>query len=193
MDSSLTEDLRVLEVTLAGLAEEARALASGLGELEQWRKSPGSWNVPECLDHLAITNRIYLDAMRPAALAAEKAGRTRRGPAEPGLLGRMFVKAMEPPSRPYFKAKAPATVRPASGCTLTEALGRFELAHSEVRAFLDRYREVDLRGTRFPNPFVRGIHFSLATGLHVILAHEKRHLWQGWQVRRAAEAATSTS
>ena len=40
---------------------------------------------------------------------------------------------------------------------------------------------------RFVNPFVRGIRFSLATGLHVIAAHERRHLLQGWKVRRAAE------
>jgi hypothetical protein len=40
---------------------------------------------------------------------------------------------------------------------------------------------------RFPNPFVRGVRFSLATGLHVIAAHERRHLWQAWRARRAAE------
>jgi len=28
------------------------------------------------------------------------------------------------------------------------------------------------------NPFIRGVRFSLATGLHVIAAHERRHLWQ---------------
>lgn len=40
---------------------------------------------------------------------------------------------------------------------------------------------------RIPHPFVRGIRFSLATGLHVIAAHERRHLWQAWRVRRALE------
>jgi hypothetical protein len=35
---------------------------------------------------------------------------------------------------------------------------------------------------------VRGIRFSLATGLHVIAAHDRRHLLQAWQVRRAFEA-----
>jgi hypothetical protein len=40
---------------------------------------------------------------------------------------------------------------------------------------------------RFPNPFIRGVRFSLATGLHAIAAHERRHLWQAWRVRRAAE------
>ena len=189
MDSSLPEELRALEESLTRLTEEARSLASGLGKLELWRAAPGSWNVPECLDHLAITNRVYLDAMGPAALRAEAAGRVRRDSATPGMWGGIFVKALEPPARRFFKAKAPATVRPSSGCTLPGALERFELAQGAVGEFLHRYAGVDLRRASFPNPFLGGVRFSLATGLHVILAHERRHLWQGWQVRRAAEAA----
>ncbi len=34
-----------------------------------------------------------------------------------------------------------------------------------------------------------GVRFSLATGLHVIVAHEKRHLWQARNVRDQAERA----
>jgi hypothetical protein len=50
-----------------------------------------------------------------------------------------------------------------------------------------------LAGVPFPNPFIRGIRFSLATGLHVIAAHERRHLLQAWEVRQAMEAnATHT-
>jgi hypothetical protein len=50
---------------------------------------------------------------------------------------------------------------------------------------------LDLAGIRFVNPFLPGVRFSLATGLHVIAAHERRHLWQAWRVRRAAEASSS--
>jgi hypothetical protein len=44
---------------------------------------------------------------------------------------------------------------------------------------------------RFPNPFIRGVRFSLATGLHVIASHERRHLWQVWRVRQAAAPAAA--
>jgi hypothetical protein len=60
-----------------------------------------------------------------------------------------------------------------------------------VRTFLRRYAHIDLAGVHFPNPFIRGIRFSLATGLHVIAAHERRHLWQAWRVRQAAEGAVA--
>ena len=49
-----------------------------------------------------------------------------------------------------------------------------------------------IAGVRFPNPFIRGVRFSLATGLHVIAAHERRHLWQAWRVRQAAERPSTS-
>jgi hypothetical protein len=52
-----------------------------------------------------------------------------------------------------------------------------------------RFADIDLARVTFPNPFIRGVRFSLATGLHVIAAHERRHLWQAWRVRHAAERA----
>ena len=38
-----------------------------------------------------------------------------------------------------------------------------------------------------------GVRLSLATGLHVLAAHERRHLWQAWRVRREAERAQPAS
>lgn len=58
----------------------------------------------------------------------------------------------------------------------------------DVRAFLSHNADLDLAGIRFPNPFVRGIRCSVATGLHVIAAHERRHLW-----RAAAPCGGSTA
>jgi hypothetical protein len=60
-------------------------------------------------------------------------------------------------------------------------------SHADVLAFVRGHADLDLASIGFPNPFVRGIRFSLATGLHVIAAHERRHLWQAWRVRGAIE------
>jgi hypothetical protein len=70
-----------------------------------------------------------------------------------------------------------------------ETVASFAASQAEVREFLRAHADLDLAGVRFPNPFVPGIRFSLATGLHVITAHERRHLWQARRVRRAIEHA----
>jgi hypothetical protein len=168
---------------------DARRLVADLTEAQgTWRHDAGSWSVAECLDHLATGNRVYLEAMAPAAARALAAGRWRRRPALPGLLGGWFVRSLEPPVAPRRKLKAPRKIRPRVGPSLQDATAQFLASQDDVRAFLTKYAGIDLAAVMFPNPFIRGLRFSLATGLHVLAAHERRHLWQAWRVRQAGGA-----
>lgn len=188
MEATQYPDILTLEQAYDANERDARAVAAGLSEqLGGWRETPGSWSVAECLDHLATANRVYVRAMTPPAERALADGRTRRGPARPGLIGGWFVRSLEPPVKPRTRRTAPRIIRPRVSPPLSDALEQFLASHEEARAFLRRYAEIDLAGVRFPNPFVAGIRFSLATGVHVIDAHERRHLWQAWRVRHAAE------
>jgi hypothetical protein len=154
-----------------------------------WRAEPGSWSVAECLDHLATANRVYLRAMQEPAVRAREQGRLGRRPAVPGVVGRWFIRWLEPPVRRYFRSRAPRAIRPRTSPPLREAFDGFRASHNVVREFLRTNADLDLAAVRFPNPFIRGVRFSLATGLHVITAHERRHLWQAWRVRHSAQRA----
>jgi hypothetical protein len=183
-------ELQALRDQLDAAQQDAQAVAFGLSEERgRWRPQAGSWSVSECLDHLAITNRVYLEAMRPVALRARTQGRKRGGPAVPGVMGRFFVKKLEPPVKPSFRGRAPRNIQPRSELSLTETLESFLMSQDEVRAFLRDNEELDLARVSFQNPFLPMLRFSLATGLHAIPAHERRHLWQAWRVRRGAEEA----
>ena len=190
MSTGLPADLQALADALDAAEKDARALVSGLSEsLGAWRTDPESWSVAECLDHLATGNRVYLAAMQPSADRARSRGRVRRGPARPGLLGGWFVNYLAPPVKPRLKSKTPSKIRPRSAPPLSDAFAAFLASQDDLRRFLRTYADIDLTGVRFPNPFIPGLRFSLATGLHVLPAHERRHLWQAWRVRRAAEQA----
>jgi hypothetical protein len=89
--------------------------------------------------------------------------------------------------RRRYKLKAPRTIRPRPDPALHDASAQFFGSQDELRAFLLRYADIDLASVRFVNPFVPVFRFSLATGLHVLAAHERRHLWQARRVREAAE------
>jgi hypothetical protein len=192
METNDRADILVLEAGYDAVDKDARALVAGLTEaLGTWRAEAGSWSVAECLDHLATANRVYLRAMQPAAERARTEGRQRRGPAHPGVIGGWFVRTLEPPVKPGRKMKAPKSIRPRVGPSLDDAAREFLASQDEVRAFLHRYADIDLARVHFPNPFSRGVRFSLATGLHVLAAHARRHLWQAWRVRQAAERAVA--
>ena len=192
MQASAPADILALEEAFDAAERDARALVSGMSEARgTWRAEPGSWSVAECLDHLATANRVYLRAMQPPADRAVAQARWRRRPARPGLFGGWFVRTLEPPVTPRFRGKAPASIRPRVSPALSDAAAQFLASQDEVRQFLRTYAPIDLASVRFPNPFVPGVRFSLATGLHVIAAHERRHLWQARRVRDAAERGTS--
>ena len=187
-DTDDRSDLQALELEFIANGRAARSLIDGLNEADGvWRAEPGSWSVAQCLDHLATANRVYLESMRPAAERARQQGRHRRGPAVPGVIGGWFVRTMEP--EPRHKLKAPKKIVPRPSPPLRDSADQLFAAQDDVRKFLHTYADIDLAGVRFVNPFVALIRWSLATGLHVIAAHERRHLWQAWNVRAALESS----
>jgi hypothetical protein len=189
MEMDWPADIKALDDGLEALERETQAVAAGLTEATGgWREREGSWSVAECFDHLATSNRVYLVVMRESAARARQEGRMRRRPAMPGLFGGMFVRSLEPPPSRLSKLKAPKKIRPRTAPPLSDALDAFVATQHDARAFLREYADIDLAGVTFPNPFIPGVRFSLATGLHVIVAHEKRHLWQARNVRARAES-----
>ncbi len=192
MDSHLSPDLTELQDQFEAAARDAVKLVAGLSEERGTaRFEPSSWSVAECLDHLATGNRVYLKSMHEPASLARSRGKYRRGPAKPGPLGGWFARSLEPPVKRWSKLPAPRIIRPAS-VPLDKAFAGFNASQGDVLEFLRANADLDLAGIRFPNPFVRGLRLSLASGLHVIAAHERRHLWQAWGVRRALEQRSPT-
>jgi hypothetical protein len=190
-DALLPPELLDLDSQLAAIAQDAERLVAGLGPAHgEARTSPGSWSVAECLEHLANASRAYVPAMREAAAAARRRGRQRRGPAAPGVLGRWFIRSLEPPVAPRRKLRAPGSIAPRPSPPLADAVAAFSAAHAEARALLRECADLDL-SVRFRNPFIPGLRWSLITGFHVIAAHDRRHLWQAWNVRRAVASNVS--
>lgn len=188
MNSNLGDELRQLLHALEAIDTDARRLLAGLPpESAVWRPSPGSWSVAHCLDHLAITNRVYLKAMSASAEAAAQRGSRRTKRARPGWPGRFFIRMLEPPVHPRLKVATSAVAQPRDSPSGADGLADFLASQQDVRHFIARYAGIELASVRFVNPFIRGVRFSLATGLHVIAAHDRRHLWQAWQVRRLLE------
>ncbi|MGA2730638.1 MAG: DinB family protein [Terracidiphilus sp.] len=188
--SNTLPDMNNLCDQLDAAERDARLLVENLSEqVGCWHPEAGSWSVVQCLDHLAITNYVYLDAMKEPAIRARTAGRLRRRPAIPGFVGRWFATRMEPPVKAFSKMKAPRNIQPGTSPLLADAFARFLASQNDIRDYLRTNADLDLAGIRFPNPLIPGIRFSLATGLHIITAHERRHIWQAWRVRRSAEGA----
>ena|SRR5215207_504331 len=110
--SSLPDDVRRLLDELETNERRAQALVADLDDASlNWRPDDRSWSTAQCLDHLNVADRIYLEAMRPTIEDARREGKARRGPIRPGWFERWFVANLEPP--PKRKLSAPKKIIPA--------------------------------------------------------------------------------
>lgn len=145
-----------------------------------WQPAAGErWNILECLDHVAISATLYLDAMQTAV------GSARSGPEAAilhtaGLPSTKFLQDLEPP--PGRKFPAPLKIRPRPTLNPEGILPEFLRAMDRVTALVTTSAAKDLNSVRFRNPFIPLVRFTVASGLLMIAAHGRRHLWQAEQV-----------
>jgi hypothetical protein len=183
MQPATPEDLQSILDELARTEQAARKLVEGLSDAQlNWQPREGAaWSMAQCLDHLARINTGYAAAQRGAVSAVSPAAFRRRGPIRPGWPSRQFIRTMEPPPRRRFSA--PSKSAPASRINGEQALQSFLDSHDPVRTLVCESVDLDLNRIRYKNPFVPLVRFTVGAGLLIILAHDRRHLWQAEQVR----------
>lgn len=172
--------LAAVRSALLATEEEAATLVSRLSpEQADWRPNERSWSVRQCLDHLARTNLAYAAALEEAIRLSGKSGEGTRQ-ITPGWFGAWFIKTMEPPVQTRFKTFR--KVAPAETGNLQDALEAFLKSHEPVGRVLESAANLDFNRVRFENPFVGILRFTLGTGLLIINAHDRRHIWQAQRI-----------
>jgi hypothetical protein len=179
-----------ISITREQYLDSIRQLCDAASELDDrltmnqmtWQPEAGErWSISECLDHLAISTGIYLDAMESAigdARFSEAAAIFRTA----GLPSTRFARDLEPP--PRRKMPAPGKMRPRPTLNPEGILPQFLKTMDRVSALVRSTARKDLNTVRFRNPLVPVVRFTVASGFLIIAAHGRRHLWQAEQVTR---------
>ena len=162
--------------------QSAERLARGLSRAQaNWQPGAGAaWSIWQCVDHLARINRVYSEPMLEAVSRAAKSAQG-TGVANPGWFAKWFVAQTEPPVK--MRMKAPAKAVPSADGDLAAAVAEFIASHAKVHTLLESWDRVDFNRVRFKNPFIPMLRFTIATGLLVIAAHDRRHLCQADHIK----------
>jgi len=147
-----------------------------------WQPAAGAWSVGQCLDHLCVTNDVYL---APIGQALEGKAKGAAEEIRPGWFGRLFLKKVIEPSPESVRAKAPKKIVPAPRVE-SSVLERFLAGNQKLRELIERASEYDVNRIRFKNPFVPVIRFTVGTGFVIVTRHEHRHLLQAERVKASA-------
>ncbi len=183
--SRLPPDLKAVLNDLEKSDLEACRIANALSDVQfNWRPSERAWSIAQCLDHLGRANTIYAVALQEAVRKARFAPLRRNGPIRPAWFSRLFIWSLEPP--PRIRMRAPKKIVPGASYKGEDVLQMFLRSQEDVRSVLQESADLDLNCIRFRNPFIGFLRFTVGAGLLIVAAHDRRHLWQAEQVRRAA-------
>jgi hypothetical protein len=177
--------LAAVLVDLASCEQEARRIIGRLSDAQaNWRPSETGWTIAQCLDHLARASTIYAAAMRHAVERTQAAKKLPPKPIQPRWFSRIVLRIVEPPPKPRFPS--PQKAVPSSRIAGRDALEAFLRSQEDVRAVIRAGAGFDLNRIRFRIPFFRLLRFTVGTGLLMIAAHNRRHLWQAQRVLECA-------
>lgn len=140
------------------------------------RPQPGSWSAAECLAHLSISTEMFLPVLRQAIDDGKAKGITSAKKPSMDLLGRILRWFLEPPIRQRVKTAAPFV--PKAVRAKSEAFGEFSSLQSKLIDLLHAARGLDLRKIRIVSPFDKRVKYNLYSAFRIIVAHQRRHLWQ---------------
>jgi len=177
-------ELQRLLDDIASSERRAEALVADLSDRSvNWSPLSGSWSVAQCLNHLAVTNVFHVRGLLARVQAARASGVQPFTGLRPSAFGKWFIGTLEPP--PKFKARAPTAVVPGAEFRRDDLVPAFKASHEDYRALVHASADVDTNRIIINNPFFNRVRMRLSTALLVIPTHERRHLWQAENVKRA--------
>ncbi|MCA9784412.1 MAG: DinB family protein [Candidatus Cloacimonetes bacterium] len=149
---------------------------------------PGRWSVAQCLDHLVVTDRGYLELGHRLARGETVHGFMGRLPLLPALFGGMLLASLTPtPARKY---KAPASWQPSADELPVEIVPRFLEQQHHVLNMIHAAGRLDAERIIVSSPAAHWMCYSWADALRILVAHQRRHLNQALAVKAGLPGST---
>lgn len=165
------------------IRQQAKELTAGLDEARfNWRPTPATWSIEECLGHLTMVGQWEILAIGKAIDQGRQRGITGHGPFDYGAIDRFIVDQTEPPVRDAM----PAAERfvPLYGQPVTAVLPTFLHVQDQLTVQLERAEGLDLRRVKVATPITPFLKMSLGMMFAQVAAHERRHLAQARRVHQ---------
>jgi hypothetical protein len=190
-DAGLEEELRDYCDQLRNIKEDADELTATLtNEQFNWRAGAGKWSIAECVAHLNAVDGLDVPAIEREIRTAKEQGIFGKGPFRYGWLSRTVVRSMEPPVR-RLRFSTPKVYQPLSNQPKDKIVPEFMALHDRLIELMRSANGLDLARVKVGSPVGTWLKFSLGQRFALITTHDRRHLWQAWEVRKNRDFPTS--
>jgi hypothetical protein len=167
---------------LTSTSQDLPGVAGDLAHYQfNWRSSADKWSVGQCVEHLNITTERYVPVLRRAMADARAAGKLATGPFMLGFLERWFLSSMEPPPKRRFRTGKPFVA--AANLNPAVTLERWKSLQTALAECIRDAEGLDLKKIKVRSQF-GPVSWTLNGTFAILLAHERRHIWQAREVRK---------
>ena len=172
-----------LLIELDCVSLDAVAVAKDLDAAQMaWQPAPNCWGIGQLLEHLVITNDLYLAMLRPR-IYARNAPHAEQGSAfwEPSIAGWVVVAGL----RSRRKLPTPKIFQVSS--VRDKVLDEFLVRQQQIMTFLRATAALDWTRLRMTSPVTSLIRINLGDAFSIMTVHAQRHIKQMERVRDMAE------
>jgi hypothetical protein len=167
-------------IQLLAIDQDVPGLVKGLSTAQfNWQPARERWSIGQCIEHLNLTTERYLPVLRDAEANARAKGLLRQGPFALGFFESWFLRMMEPPPRRRIRTRRPFV----AGTQLepSRTLERFQSLNAQLGDCMRKAEGIDLKAVKVRSQF-GPVSWTLNGTFLMLLAHERRHVWQARQV-----------
>ncbi|MEO1051583.1 MAG: DinB family protein [Bacteroidota bacterium] len=158
-------------------------------EALNWKPSPKTWNILECLDHMNIAVEHYLKVVEAGIKTAKNKGWGWRPVFKSSRIGNYFVKSMTPTSTGEIKSKMKTLGKFKAFDIIPDqpnrTIDRFLQNQHTLLDLISRSREIDIQRVKVKSAIGSIITFRLGDALRFAIGHNQRHIIQAQRLIKA--------
>lgn len=175
----LAEIIRQIDET----SELARQIAGNL-DGNQLRRRPQSdkWSVAECLVHLSHSSEAELVVLDDVLARTCEKSSSNEVKYKMDFFGRFLKWMLEPPPMFWSKLKTTEMFQPMNIEPVERVLPDFLSLQEQLKVRVEMANGLRLDKIKVASPFNKKVRYNLLSCFHLLLAHERRHLWQAKQI-----------
>ena len=192
--SARTGTVRISTRQLETLLDQIESVNQRVGDLVAGHSvadlttslEPSSWSVAQCLDHLAQTTDVFLPVISAGIVRAPRL-KTNRG-LRTGALTRLFIRNLEPPYKLRFKVLTALAPREQNFDSAREG---FKVSQTELERTIQSAIGLAVDQVKIESPVYARFSYNVYGALRMLLAHQRRHLWQMEQTLKALDSSSA--
>lgn len=141
-----------------------------------WKPNEETWSIAQCLDHLVVTNKEEIPAIKKGLSGEHNKSIWERLPLLSSVMGKFIVNSVDPENS--RKNRAPKVFQPSESDIGTEIVEEYLKTSKIVQALIEKAAGVPSRRMVITSPVAKVATYSIHNALKIIVLHDQRHFNQ---------------